>query len=160
MNTAAFIFIALLNPGVAPSSQPAKAPKVKTMGQSGEIHRGAEFKLKTSISMDELADNAEKYANKTVQVKGLVASVCTKKGCWMGLGGEKVTSRARITFKDYSFFVPLDCKGSKAVVEGNVMVKVMSEGERKHLADDAGKPVSTIPKSELRLIATAVKLKR
>jgi hypothetical protein len=157
MNTVAFIFVALLNPAAAPTSQPAQG---KNVAQSAIVERGAALKLKTSITMDELADNAEKFAGKTVQVKGLVATVCLKKGCWMGLGGQKVTSRARVTFKDYAFFVPLDSKGSKAIVEGSVKAKVMSKAERQHLADDAGKPLSEIPKSELRIVATGVKLFR
>lgn len=157
MNTVAFIFIALLNPASAPTKAPAQG---KTASQSAVVERGAPLALKKSITMDELADNAEKFAGKVVQVRGQVAAVCLKKGCWMGLGGDKAASRARVTFKDYAFFVPLDSKGSKAIVEGSVKAKVMSEAERKHLADDAGKPLSAIPKSELRIVATGVKLYR
>ena len=157
MNIVALILVALFNPAGVPTSQPAKSPKV---AKDGVVERGAKLELKTSITMDELADNAEKFSGKVVQVKGNVATVCRKKGCWMGLGGEKVTSRARVTFKDYAFFVPLDSQGSKAIVEGSVKAKVMSMAERKHLADDAGKPLSAIPKSELRIVATGVKLYR
>jgi hypothetical protein len=160
MNTAAFILVALLNPASAPTSQPAKAPQTKVMGQQGVIHRGAPFTLKKSITMDALAGAVDTYANKTVQVTGKVAAVCIKKGCWMALAGKKKHARARITFKDYGFFVPLNCKDSKATVEGTVQVKKMSEAERAHIAKDAGKPISEIPQSELRLVATGVKLVR
>ena len=78
----------------------------------------------------------------------------------MVLKGEKPNHSARITFANYSFFVPLDSAGAKAVVEGRVQVKTMGEAERKHLADDAGKPVESIPAQEVRLIATAVELRR
>ena len=69
-------------------------------------------------------------------------------------------ARARITFKDYGFFVPLDSAGSAAIVEGEVQVKTLTEAERKHLAEDAGKTVDAIPAHEIRLVATGVELTR
>ena len=121
---------------------------------------GAALALKERISMDELAAKADALNGKTVQVAGTVSAVCRKKGCWMILAGEKAGSTARITFKDYGFFVPLDSAGSKGVVEGVVEVKTLSEADRKHLADDAGKSVDTIPKHELRLMANGCELTR
>jgi hypothetical protein len=148
-------------PSAAPASQPTKtAPAGQTSEDGKTIHRGAPFNLKKSMTMDALASKAADFKGKPVQVTGTVTNVCLKKGCWMVLGGKEKTARARITFKNYSFFVPLDCAGSKAIVEGVVELKVLSEPERQHLADDAGKKLADIPKHEMRLMASGVALSR
>ncbi len=156
-----FESLALIAALLSPASQPA-APQaqVKMAETQGALHRGAAFTLteKDRTTLDAVAAKAPEMAGKTVQVSGTVKSACIKKGCWMVLAGD--TARARITFKDYGFFVPLDAAGSTAIVEGAVEVKTLSEAERKHLAEDAGKSVDTIPKHELRLVATGVELTR
>lgn len=155
------LIAALLSPASQPASQPAAAqPAAKMADAQGALHRGAAFTLteKDRITLDAVAAKAADMAGKTVQVSGTVKSACVKKGCWMVLAGEK--ARARITFKDYGFFVPLDSAGSSAIVEGAVEVKTLSEAERKHLAEDAGKTIDAIPEHELRLVATGVELTR
>ena len=156
-----FETMALLVALLAPASQPATpAANAVKMADSATLHRGAPFTLtaKDRITLDAVADKAPEMAGKTVQVSGTVKSACLKKGCWMVLAGEK--AKARITFKDYGFFVPLDSAGSTAIVEGKVEVKTLSEAERKHLAEDAGKTIDAIPAHELRLEATGVELTR
>ncbi len=128
------------------------------MGNQPTVHRGAAFTLQQSVTLDEVANKAQEYAQKTVLIKGKVSGVCQAKGCWMTISGDQATSKARITFKDYGFFVPFDVKGKDALVEGVVQVKELSEAERNHLAQDAKKPVAEIPKVELRIIASAVEL--
>ena len=44
-----------------------------------------------------------------------------------------------VRFKDYGFFVPKDIAGSEVWVEGKAFVSEVSEGERRHLARDAGR---------------------
>lgn len=155
-----FETLALLAALLSPASQPAAAPTAVKMADHAVLHRGAAFTLteKDRTTLDAVAAKAPEMAGKTVQVTGTVKSACAKKGCWMILAGD--TARARITFKDYGFFVPLDAAGADAIVEGAVEVKTLSDAERAHLAEDAGKKVDEIPQHELRLVATAVELKR
>ena len=149
-------------PTSAPTSQPATQPAKPAATQTGwtDIHRGAPLTQTDTLTMDDIAAKPADFAGQTVRVAGLVKNVCRKKGCWMILSSDKTAAKARVTFKDYAFFVPLDSKDSKAVVEGIVEVKTLSEGERKHLADDAGKPVSEVPAHEIRLMAHGVSLTR
>ena len=72
--------------------------------------------------------------------------------------GEKSTTRARVTFKDYAFFVPKDVKDKTVKLQGKVKVKILSDGERAHLAKDGQVAVSEIPKAELRLVATGLEI--
>jgi hypothetical protein len=79
----------------------------------------------------------ERYDGQTLVVEGVVTEVCPKKGCWMTMheGGQTM----RITFKDYGFFVPLDCAGSIARIEGVFAIREVPEGEAKHYLEDAGR---------------------
>ncbi|MCB9527018.1 MAG: DUF4920 domain-containing protein [Myxococcales bacterium] len=151
-----FLIAALFGPA---ASQPAADTAVK-MADTAVVHRGAPFALaeKDRTTLDAIAAKAPEMAGKTVQVAGKVQTVCQKKGCWMTMAGEK--ARARITFKDYAFFVPLDSDGHDVIVEGVVEVKTLDEGERRHLAEDAGKSIDEIPQHELRLVASAVELRQ
>ena len=167
MTYAFFVIVALLQPTSQPTSQPSSQPTSKPSTKSTAVDPnwktmsvGTKVSDGPSISMDALAKDATQHGDKTVKVSGKISNVCRKKGCWMVLGGKNSASRARVTFKDYAFFVPLDCAGSEAVVEGTVKLKTMSDAERQHLADDAGKSIDEIPKHELRIIATGVSLKR
>ena len=81
----------------------------------------------------------------TTRFEGEVVSVCQMKGCWMRVempGEETVMVR----FKDYGFFVPKDIAGKRVMVEGKAFVSEVDEAERRHMAEDAGKPDSLIAK--------------
>ena len=114
----------------------------------------------TSAGFDETTQRApEELAGKEVCVEGSIAAVCQAKGCWMTMAGSKATSRARVTFKEYAFFVPKNVKGKKVKLLGEVKVKMLSDEERKHLAEDGRVDVSEIPKAELRLVASGVEIR-
>ncbi len=72
------------------------------------------------------------------KVKGRIVDVCQKKGCWMNvdLGNNK---KMRVSFKDYSFFVPKDAAGKSVVIEGRAYNDTTSVDELRHFAKDAGK---------------------
>jgi len=79
-------------------------------------------------------------ATDTIQTgfRARVLEVCQMKGCWMRveLDGEQTVM---VRFKDYGFFVPKDIAGSEVWVEGKAFVSEVPEGERRHLARDAGR---------------------
>ena len=66
-----------------------------------------------------------------------VADVCQNKGCWMTLKNENGQS-IRVTFKDYSYFVPKDISGRQVIVEGIATVEELDADVAKHYAEDAG----------------------
>ncbi len=72
-----------------------------------------------------------------IKVRGEVAGVCKKKGCWMVItdGLDSV----RVVFKDYGFFVPKDIEGYVVAVAGAAYYDTFSVAEQRHLAEDAGK---------------------
>ena len=73
----------------------------------------------------------------SMNFSGRALSVCKVKGCWMVL--ELADGQtARITFKDYGFFVPTDIEGKEVLVSGHAMVSEVDEKTRRHYAADAG----------------------
>ncbi len=72
----------------------------------------------------------------SLNFKAKVTAVCKVKGCWMDLELDD-NQTARITFKDYGFFVPADIEGKEVFVSGVAMISEMDEAARKHYASDA-----------------------
>ena len=105
-----------------------------------------------------------KYNDKDIKVTGKVSGVCQKKGCWMTLtSGDPGAQSVRISFKDYGFFVPKDCMGKNATVEGHFAAKTISAAEAQHFAEDAAKEGTaarkvTAPEHTLALVATGVEI--
>ena len=96
------------------------------------------------------------------KVSGKIESVCQKKGCWMNLVQEGQPD-IFVKFKDYAFFMPLDCAGKEVVMEGIAYKEVTPVDELKHYAEDEGKSQEEIdaitePKEELKFLASGVVL--
>jgi hypothetical protein len=101
-------------------------------------------------------------ATENLKLKGTILEACQVKGCWMtmDLGNNQ---SMRVTFKDYGFFVPTDCSGKTAVVQGNLNRETIDIATLKHLAEDAGRSKQEIasitePETELVFVADGVLL--
>jgi hypothetical protein len=118
---------------------------------------GAPPTLKNAISLDEAIQKVG--ASTEVLVEAKVEKVCKEKGCWMEL--KSPSNSARITFKDYGFFVPFKLIGKTVMVQGVVEKKQMSLSETKHyVKDEGGDPKKiTKPRDEFRIVATGVVVK-
>ncbi|MGB1315602.1 MAG: DUF4920 domain-containing protein, partial [Chitinophagales bacterium] len=66
-----------------------------------------------------------------------VSEVCKKKGCWM-IVPLNAETEMRVKFKDYDFFVPLNCEGRNTIIEGWAYKKEISVATLKHYAEDGG----------------------
>jgi len=105
--------------------------------------------------------NPEKYQGKTVGVRASVERACSAKGCWMELGADGAS--CRVTFKDYGFFVPTDSAGSRALVEGTVVVKTVEASHVAHLEGEGATFANSNADgtaNEVQLVATGVQLSR
>ena len=120
---------------------------------------GSEFESsKKAMTLKKLITNSDSYTDKKIVAKGTIKQVCQKKGCFFILADEENT--ARITFKDYSFFIPTNTAGKKVMLQGTFNVKELSEEKAKHYAKDAGEDPDKIdgPQKEYSLVATSVKI--
>jgi hypothetical protein len=99
---------------------------------------------------------SEEYAGEQVHAKATVSQVCQKKGCFLiAQDGEAV---ARVTFVDYSFFVPTDSGGKDVTIVGTFNRKVITEAQARHFAEDVGEDPTKIsgPREEYSIVATSV----
>ncbi|MEN8817411.1 MAG: DUF4920 domain-containing protein [Nonlabens sp.] len=88
----------------------------------------------------------------TVKVKGTIADVCVKKGCWikMPVGDASAT----VKFKDYGFFLPKNGKGKEVILSGKAYKNITPVEELRHYAEDAGKSeeeIAAITEEEVTL---------
>lgn len=124
---------------------------------------GEEFKPTVALTVDQLIEKMQSGKPVNAYLEGEVTSVCQVKGCWMTLknnNGDDI----RVTFKDYSFFVPKDCKGKKAIMKGAASVDTTSVEQLRHYAEDDGQSPEDIakitePKIEISFEASGVILK-
>ncbi|MDR9415622.1 MAG: DUF4920 domain-containing protein [Gracilimonas sp.] len=110
------------------------------------------------ISLKELIESENDISDKQVTIETEIAEVCQKKGCFFVANDEGYS--ARITFKDYSFFIPTDSKGKTVMLKGTFKIKELSQDQAKHYAEDAGQDPDEIegPQKEYSFVATSVKI--
>lgn len=95
-----------------------------------------------------------------VAVRARVAQVCQRKGCFLiAQDGEHV---ARVTFRDYGFFVPTDSTGKTVTLVGTLGRRTLDEAQAKHYAEDAGKNPAEVtgPQMEYAIVASSVIIPR
>ena len=123
-----------------------------------EVYGAAFEAVKQPLSLKKLLAQSDSYENKQVVATGEIRQVCQKKGCFFILADGN--NEARITFKDYEFFIPTNTAGKKVVLTGTFNVKELSEKKAKHYAKDAGEDPEKVKGSqkEYSLVATSVKI--
>lgn len=89
------------------------------------------------VPVAQLLASPETYDGQTVLVEGAVAEVCQNSGCWLTMvDGDR---QMRVRFKDYAFFVPKDCGGRTARVQGVFSIEMTPVDEARHYLEDAGR---------------------
>lgn len=141
--------------GATPTASASNADSVQYFGEK-ITEEGA---MPSDSAMAMMGDKTEMKCKLT----GKVDAVCQKKGCWMELKNADGTSM-RVTFKDYGFFMPKDCSGKTAIVDGIAKVEVTSVADLKEYASDNGKSKEEVaaitePSKELVFEASGVILK-
>lgn len=129
--------------------------------QSSNKHFGAPFTDAKKVKLADALANVDKFDGKTVKIEGEVKDVCQTKGCWLVVTDGK--REMRVSFKDYSFFVPKDSAGKKVTLEGVIQKKTISEDHAQHIAEESKTKVDpdTIkgPQQVVTLVATGVAIK-
>jgi len=96
---------------------------------------GAGITLAKLSDFEDVLARPDQFAGSPVLIRGRISDVCQRKGCWTVLSqGE---SQVRVRFKDYGFFLPKDCSGKQAYVEGIVAVETLSEKMARHYAEES-----------------------
>ncbi|MCX6295063.1 MAG: DUF4920 domain-containing protein [Bacteroidetes bacterium] len=106
---------------------------------------GDSITLDGAIAADQLATKMKGKDSLKVKLTGTIEDVCQKKGCWMNLNIGNNQSM-KVTFKDYSFFVPKDAANKTVTIEGVAFNDTTSVADLKHYAEDGGKTKEEIAK--------------
>ncbi|MEN8729500.1 MAG: DUF4920 domain-containing protein, partial [Desulfuromonadales bacterium] len=75
----------------------------KTFGQ------GVSLSEETAVSA--IIDNPEAYVGRKVKVSGLVIDVCSRRGCWIYLAGDREFEKIRIKVTDGEIVFPMEARG-------------------------------------------------
>jgi hypothetical protein len=144
---------------------PAAAPAKPGAASAAPQIYGAPLQPDKPVELAALLANPESFRDRAITVAGQVRKACSRKGCWMELAGSTAegTPGCRVTFKDYGFFVPTDSAGSRARVQGTVVVDTLPAATVRHYEEEGAvfpnkKSDGTAP--EVRLVASGVELWR
>ena len=100
--------------------------------------------LEEMTPISAIIDSPDQYVGKKVKVSGLVIDVCSKRGCWIYLAGDRDFEKMRIKVTDGEIVFPMEARGKTAVVEGVVEKFELSREEvvasRQHHAEEKGVP--------------------
>jgi len=110
------------------------------------------------ISLATLLDNGLQYLDQAIVVRTRVAQVCQAKGCFFI--AQDGAHAARVSFKDYSFFVPSDISGRTVTLAGSLVRRELSEEQAAHLNDDAGGSDVVRAGAQYEIVATSVRVPR
>ena len=109
------------------------------------------------LHLAELIENNEKYQDQEVLLETRIAKVCQKKGCFFVATQGAAT--ARVSFKDYGFFIPTDSGGKDVLLLGTFSRQEVSEKEAEHYAEDLGEKAASSPdRFQYSIVASAVKI--
>lgn len=109
------------------------------------------------VELEAIAGDGQAWVGQSVRVVASVSEVCQKKGCFfIAREGQSVV---RVSFKDYSFFVPTDIGGKRVALNGEVVAREVSADEAKHFAEDLGTGAGSVkPGMTYEIVATSVRV--
>jgi hypothetical protein len=104
---------------------------------------GEEFSDRLTTSLSEMQQEVREQGQFHGLVTGRVLEVCANKGCWMTM---ELPNKdiLRVTFKEYSFFVPGELAGKEVLLKGNARSQRVGIEQQRHYARDAGQSDSDI----------------
>jgi hypothetical protein len=109
------------------------------------------------VALSAVLAQHEDYARKSVVVEARVSEVCQKKGCFF-IAKDGATT-VRVSFKDYSFFVPTDISGKQVTLVGELRQVELSEEQAAHFEEDMGSAdASVAPGLQFEIVASAVRV--
>ncbi len=121
---------------------------------------GAPLPEGPSRSLVEVVEASGAMNGKDVKIATEVVQVCQKKGCFFIAREGEAT--ARVTFRDYEFFVPTDSAGKQVILAGTFERRAISAEQAAHYAEDLGEtpPDDLEDGFEYAIVADAIRIPR
>jgi hypothetical protein len=118
-----------------------------------------------AVPVSKIVAEPEKFADAPVLIYGKVTEVCAPKGCWAKIADDASDEPVFVKFTCPidGRLIPTDAVGKVALVEGTIEVKLLTEDEARHYAEDAGKSAEEIarivgPQKQIRVKSPAAKI--
>lgn len=110
------------------------------------------------LTLSQVVAEGDRHLGQPVLLRTEVAKVCQKKGCFfIARDGDTV---ARVTFRDYEFFIPTDSGGKEVTLAGVFERRALSAEQAEHLAADLGEPEADFAPVEYHIVASAIRIPR
>lgn len=107
-----------------------------------KIKFGEKVDMSKVMPISKMLASAQKYTKESVTVKGIITSVCAKRGCWMKLASDKRFQNLRIKVRDGDMVFPLNSKGRTAYATGTLkgmkLNKKQTVNYLSHMAKESG----------------------
>jgi len=111
------------------------------------------------LSMRDLVTDSPSYLGKSFQVKTKIAKVCQKKGCFFIAQQDQLV--LRVSFRDYSFFIPTDSGGKTVILAGELIQKEISPKQAAHFKADLKSETGIVKAGVVyEIVADSVKILR
>ena len=108
------------------------------------------------MSLTDAVASSGELAGKEIVIETTIAQVCQKKGCFfIAKEGDAV---ARVSFKDYGFFIPTDASNKTVALAGQIERREVSAEQAAHYAADLGDDGAVQPGFEYAIVASAVRI--
>jgi hypothetical protein len=109
-----------------------------------------------TVPLAMLLTRGQEFLGRSVKVRTRIAQVCQAKGCFFIAqeGGHS----ARVSFKDYGFFVPTDISGRTVTLAGELVEVTLTDEQASHLSADVGDPDALTTGRQYQIIATSVRV--
>ncbi len=102
-----------------------------------------------------LADGTQ-FLGRSIKLTARVSQVCQMKGCFFIATDGDYT--ARVSFRDYSFFVPSDISGRDVTLMGQLMTREVSVEQAEHYNADMNDSGALQPGQQYEIVATSVRV--
>jgi hypothetical protein len=104
------------------------------------------------VELKKILDDPKAYHGKKVRTRGEVVAVCQAAGCWCDLKPEGAAENSvptHVSMHNHAFFLPKNAKSKLAEIEGNLVVRELSQKEVDHYNSEgasltAGTPVVNV----------------
>ncbi len=101
---------------------------------------GEPLTLTESTTVSAILDDTDAHLGKKVRIEGMVVDVCSMRGCWMEVAGDRSFETIKVKVDDGVIVFPLTAKGKTAIVEGVVEKLELSHEQavkmKKHEAEE------------------------
>jgi hypothetical protein len=85
------------------------------------------------LDVEQVLAAPNSYLKQTIKCQGTVSRVCEAAGCWLELSADAGGAGLRVPMAGHSFFVPQRIVGKRAIVEGTLTARELSQTELAHL---------------------------